>query len=141
MSTNITTISGNVGQDPKIRTTTGGLLIGEISLASNQYRLGQDGQKQTVTSWIPVKGFGKVAERLQNQVTKGTRLIVVGRLQEETWTDKQTNQKRSRLVVVAESFELIGGAKAPAEKAQSEVVQSAAQAVGQDYQEEDSIPF
>lgn len=140
MSTNVTTLSGNVGAEPKFVTTPNGTLICEFSLASNQYKLDHNAEKQVQTSWIPIKVFNKLAERVQRQVTKGTRLIVTGRLQEENWVDKQTNQKRSRLLVIAESLELIGGAKVAAEKADSNVSHiPVAKAVGQAYNPD--IPF
>jgi len=142
MSTNVVTISGNAGADAKLVQTQSGVSIAEFSLASTRYKLGQNGEKTAVTSWIPVKLFNKAADRAGSQVTKGTRLIVTGRLEEESWIDRNTNQKRSRLVVIADSFELIGGAKATAEKAQAEPVgQPVAQAVGQDYQDSEEIPF
>lgn len=143
MSTNVCTISGNAGADARSLTTNNGTVIAEFSLASTRYKLSSSGEKTSTTSWIPVKGFGRVAERIGSQVLKGVRVIVTGSLVEESWIDKQSGQKRSRLVLMADSFELIGGTKA-ADKGQASTgdvptMTAQAVAVGQDYS--DNIPF
>ncbi|MCD8561914.1 MAG: single-stranded DNA-binding protein, partial [Acholeplasmataceae bacterium] len=61
------------------------------------------------TTFVDVDVFGKQAETLGQYLKKGRPIYIEGRLKLETWDDKQTGQKRSRLGVVLESFQFIDG--------------------------------
>jgi single-strand DNA-binding protein len=66
------------------------------------------GQKKTETTFVDITFWAKVAEIVQKYVKKGDPLFVEGRLQTESWDDKQTGQKRSKLKVTGENIQLLG---------------------------------
>lgn len=71
----------------------------------------RDGFKKDKTHFFDCKAFGKTAEIVRDYVKKGDEIGINGRLEQETWDDKQTNQKRSKIVIIANQVSLIGGKK------------------------------
>lgn len=106
---NRVTIMGNLTRDPEIRYTQKGTAVCEIGLAINETWKGDDGQKNESTLFVDVTFWGKTAEVVGEHCKKGRPLYVEGRLQLDTWDDKQTGQKRSRLKVVGDNFQFLGG--------------------------------
>ena len=95
---------GNLTRDPEVRTIPSGMTVCEITLAVNEkYK-----DKETV-SFVDVTVWGKQAETLARWKKKGEPLLVEGKLRQESWTDKQTGQKRSKMKVVCERFTFVGG--------------------------------
>lgn len=99
---------GNLTRDVEIHYTPKGTAVADISLAINR-TWSADGQKQEETTFVDITLFGKVAEIVQQYAPKGKPLFVEGRLQLDTWDDKQTGQKRSKLKVIGENVQLLGG--------------------------------
>lgn len=81
----------------------------EIGLAVNRSYTTDDGQKREDTTFIDVTVWGRQAEVIGQYMKKGRPLFVEGRLQLDTWDDKETGAKRSKLRVVAENFQFLGG--------------------------------
>lgn len=102
-------IMGNATRDPELRYTPKGTAVCELGLAINRSYTGDDGQKKQDTTFVDVTFWARVAEIVQQYVKKGNPLFVQGRLQLETWQDKQTNQPRSKLKVVGENIQLLTG--------------------------------
>ncbi len=102
-SINTVTISGRVGREPEARHTPSGMCITTFSIAVHGYS--KDGDDPTY--WIDCKCFKNLAELISQKVPKGGRLVVNGQLQQEKWTDKATGGNRSKLVVVANSIDII----------------------------------
>jgi single-strand DNA-binding protein len=100
-SVNQVFLLGASGKDPEIRATGGGMTIATFSLATSESRKDAQGNWKDDTTWHNVKAFGKLAEVARDQVKKGTRVVVEGKLTTESWDDKQTGQKRYKTVVVA----------------------------------------
>ena len=98
---------GNLTRDPEVRYTPKGIAIAKIGLAINRYWRDANGEQKEEVTFVDVDAFGKQAETLGNYLKKGRPLMVEGRLKLDTWDDKQTNQKRSRLGVVLESFQFL----------------------------------
>src|ERR1700731_2865727 len=99
---------GNLTRDPEVRYTPKGTAVVEIGLAVNRIYSGEDGEKKEETTFVDVTLWARQAEIAGQYLKKGRPVFIEGRLQLDTWDDKQTGQKRSRLRVVAENLQLLG---------------------------------
>jgi single-strand DNA-binding protein len=98
---------GNLTRDPELRYTPKGLAIAKLGLAVNRTWRDESGQPKEEVTFLDVDAFGKQAETLGQYMKKGKPIMIEGRLRLDTWDDKQTNQKRSKLGVVLESFQFL----------------------------------
>ena len=99
---------GNLTRDPEVRYTPKGTAVTEIGLAVNRVYSGEDGEKKEETTFVDVTLWARQAEIAGQYLKKGRPVFIEGRLQLDTWDDKQTGQKRSRMRVVAENLQLLG---------------------------------
>ena len=112
---------GNLTRDPELRYTQKGMAIARLGVAVNRtWKDANTGENKEEVTFVDVDAFGKQAETLGNYMKKGRPLMIEGRLRLDTWEDKQTQQKRSKLGVVLESFQFLdfrggeeGGGGAP----------------------------
>lgn len=100
---------GNLTRDPEVRHTPKGTAVGDIALAINRAYTAENGEKREDTTYVDVTLWGRTAEIAQQYLRKGRPVYIEGRLQMDTWEDKSTGQKRSKLKVVAEALQLLGG--------------------------------
>lgn len=100
---------GNLTRDPEMRTTPSGLSIAKLGLAVNRSYSTRDGERKEEVTFIDVDAFGKQAEAISKYLKKGSPLMMEGRLKLDQW-EGQSGEKRSKLSVVLESFQFIGGA-------------------------------
>jgi single-strand DNA-binding protein len=102
-------LMGNLTRDPEVRHTPKGTAVCDISLAINRL-LPDDGsgERREEVTYVDVTLWGKTAENAGQYLAKGRSVFVDGRLALETWEDKQSGQKRSKLKVVAESLQFLG---------------------------------
>jgi single-strand DNA-binding protein len=100
---------GNLTRDPEIKYTPKGTAIADIGLAVNRNYTTESGEKREEVTFIDVTLWGRVAEIVGEYCKKGRPLFVEGRLQLDTWDDKATGQKRSKLKVVGDNIQLLGG--------------------------------
>ena len=100
-------LAGNLTRDPELRYTPKGTAIARIGLAINRSWTTETGEKKEEVTFVDVDAFGKTAEIIGQYFKKGRPILMEGRLRYETWDDKQTNQKRSKLGVVMESFQFM----------------------------------
>ena len=98
---------GNLTRDPELRHTPKGTAVSEISMATNRVWNNDQGQKQEETTFVEVTLWGRQAELAQQYLTKGRPVYIEGRLQLDTWDDKETGKKRSKLRVVGENFQFL----------------------------------
>jgi single-strand DNA-binding protein len=91
-----------------VRYTPKGTAVTDIGIAINRIYSGDDGEKKEETTFVDVTLWGRQAEVAQEYLKKGRQVFIEGRLQLDTWDDKQTGQKRSRLRVVAENMQMLG---------------------------------
>jgi len=120
---------GNLTRDPEVRYTPKGTAVAEMSLAINRYIQTESGEKKEEVTFVDVTLWARLAEISGEYLKKGKPVFVEGRLQFDTWDDKQTGQKRSRLRVIAESMQLLGArdnGSRPADRTQEPAVGSAA---------------
>jgi single-strand DNA-binding protein len=101
-------LMGNLTRDPELKYTPKGTAIADIGLAVNRTYTADNGEKREEVTFIDVTLWGRVAEIVGEYCKKGRPLFVEGRLQLDTWDDKQTGQKRSKLKVVGENIQLLG---------------------------------
>ncbi len=100
-------LAGNLTRDPELRYTPKGTAVAKIGLAVSRTWTGEDGQKKDEVSFIDVEAWGRQGEVIAQYMKKGRPLLVEGRLKLDTWEDKNTKQKVSKLKVVLESFSFI----------------------------------
>src|SRR4051794_13797455 len=100
---------GNLTRDPQMRYLPSQTPIVEFGLACNRRFKTQSGEDREEVLFVDCSAFGRQAEIINQYCTKGRPLFVEGRLKYDTWEDKQGGGKRSKLTVVVENFQLLGG--------------------------------
>ena len=100
MSSNSVTVIGNLTRDPELRFTTGGRGVASFGLAVNR-RYQQNGEWQEQTSFFNIVCWGDLGENAATSLTKGSRVIVTGRLEQRSW-ETADNEKRSVVEIVAD---------------------------------------
>ena len=108
MSYNKVILMGNLTKDPELRQTQGGVSVCRFSIALNENYTAKDGTRRENPCFVEVDTFGKSAETIAKFFAKGRPILVEGRLRQDTWDDKQTGQKRSKLLVALERFSFVG---------------------------------
>lgn len=102
-------IAGNVTRDPEMRATPSGAQACNFTIAVNRVFRGSDGNQQEQTSFIDCVAWGKSGETISQFVKKGSGLIVSGRIEQRSWEDKTSGQRRSRTEVIVDDFSFVGG--------------------------------
>jgi single-strand DNA-binding protein len=100
-------LAGNLTRDPELRYTPKGTAVARIGLAINRKWKSETGEMKEDVTFVDVDAFGKTAETIGQYLKKGRPILIEGRLRYETWEDKQTKQKRSKLGVVMETFQFL----------------------------------
>ncbi len=100
---------GNLTRDPEVRYTPKGTAVAELGMAVNRMFSGENGEKREETTFVDVTLWGRTAEIAGEYLKKGRPVFIEGRLQLDSWEDKTSGQKRSKLKVVGETMQLIGG--------------------------------
>ena len=102
-------LMGNITRDIEVKFTPKGTAVADIGMAINRVIPADNGgEKKEETTFVDVTLWGRTAEIVQQYCHKGSPLFIEGRLQYDTWEDKQSGQKRSRIRVVAEGIQLLG---------------------------------
>jgi single-strand DNA-binding protein len=99
---------GNLTRDPELKYTPKGMAIAQLGLAVNRVWSNEAGEKQEEVTFIDVEMFGRKAEVAAEYLKKGRPVFIEGRLKLDSWDDKASGQKRSKLKVVGESLEFLG---------------------------------
>lgn len=94
---------GRLTRDPEMRSTTTGKSIASFSLAVD--RVGQDDQ----ADFFDITAWEKLGELANQYLSKGRRCLVQGRLRQDSWDDKETGKKRTRIEVVATDITFLDG--------------------------------
>ncbi|HEV8069195.1 MAG TPA: single-stranded DNA-binding protein [Planctomycetaceae bacterium] len=101
---------GNLTRDPQVRYTPGGTAVAELGLAVNRTWFDQKtNSRREETTFVDVTLWGRQAEVAGEYLAKGRQVLIEGRLQLDTWEDKESGQKRSKLKVVSENMKMVGG--------------------------------
>ncbi len=99
---------GNLGRDPELRSTPSGQQVASFSLATNRKWKDRDGNRQEQTEWHNIVCWGRQAEIAGQYLTKGRQIFVEGRIQTQSWEDRQSGEKKYRTEIVCENFQMLG---------------------------------
>ena len=105
-------LMGNLTRDPELRFTQSGVAICKVGLAVNRrFKDSSTGEWREEATFIDVTIFGKRGEAFEKFHKKGGTAFIEGSLRLDSWEDKNTGAKRSKLYVVADNWEFVGGAR------------------------------
>jgi len=109
-------LAGNLTRDPELRYTPKGTAIARLGIACNRKWKSETGEMKEEVTFVDVDAFGKTAETIGQYLKKGRPILIEGRLRYDTWEDKQSGQKKSKLGVVLENFQFLdsGGGRGEA---------------------------
>ena len=100
---------GNLTRDPEVRYTPKGSAVADLGIAVNRQYTLDSGEKREEVTFVDVTFWGRTAEVAGEYLKKGRSVFIEGRLQLDTWDDKQSGQKRSKLKVIGEMMQMLGG--------------------------------
>ena len=100
---------GNVGKDPEIRSTTGGMTVASFSLATADRQKDAQGNWTDKTEWHNIVCFQRTAEVVRDYVKKGSQILVEGKIQTRSWDDKTSGEKKYKTEILVNELTLLGG--------------------------------
>ncbi len=101
-------LMGNLTKDVDLRSTAGNQSVATVRLAVNRRYRTKDNEEREETTYVDCEAWGRQAEVMKQYLSKGRPVFIEGRLKLDEWEDQQ-GQKRSKLYVVVENFQFIGG--------------------------------
>ncbi len=104
---NTVTIAGNLTRDIELRATPSGYPIGTLSVAVNDRRKQPNGSWEDYPNYFDCTLLGERAQKLQQYLTKGTKVTVTGKLSQERWQDKESGKARSAVKIVVDGIEFM----------------------------------
>jgi single-strand DNA-binding protein len=143
-------LAGNLTRDPELRYTPKGTAIAKFGMAINRTWKSESGETKEEVTFVDIDAFGRSAEVVGQYLKKGRPVLVEGRLKLDTWEDKNTHQKVSKLKVMMESFSFLdsrgdgGGGESsrkPTITAPPAATAAAAEEVPGEPPSEDDVPF
>ena len=138
-------ITGNLTRDPELRTTPNGASVCSFSVAVNRTYRDASGEQKEDVSFIDCSAWGKLGEMISQYAKKGSGVLVSGRLDQRSWEDKTTGNKRSRVEIVVEDFNFAGSAPSGSSSASSAADEMPAADIPDDIPEEEidlsDVPF
>ncbi|MDG2143668.1 MAG: single-stranded DNA-binding protein, partial [Planctomycetota bacterium] len=102
-------LMGNLTRDPEMRHTQSGMAVCSASIAVNEKFKDASGEWQERSTFVDVTIWGKRGEAFAKFHKKGASAFIEGKLRLDQWEDKQSGQKRSKLFVVGDNWEFVGG--------------------------------
>ena len=102
-------LMGNLTRDPQMKFLPSQTPVAEFGLATNRHFKTQSGEEKDEVTFVDCAAFGKQAEVINQWCRKGKQLFIEGRLKFDTWDDKNGGGKRSKLSVIVENFQFVGG--------------------------------
>lgn len=143
MDLNTVSLTGRLGDNIELRETTGGKSVGEVNLAVDA---GFGDNKKTI--WIGLVMWGKTAEAAAQYLSRGRRIAVSGRLDQDEWRDKESGQQRRKTRVVVNEWTFADSEKKAAGESRSQELppagryeKAAAVHGGEAPIQDDDIPF
>ena len=101
-------LMGNLTRDPEVKYTPKGTALANLGLAVNRRWTTETGEQKEEVTFVDVEVWGRQAETAGQYLSKGRPVFVEGRLKLDSWEDKESGQKRSKLKVVAERVQFLG---------------------------------
>lgn len=111
---------GNLTRDPEFKTTNSGTSVAQIGLAINQ-TFSKNGEKKEETTFVDITLWGKLADLANQYLKKGNPVFIEGRLRNESWVDKETGKKRSKMTVVGDSIQFLSSKNSSSKEADPNV--------------------
>ena len=108
---NLVILKANLTRDPEVRYLQTDTAIAAFGVAVNRKWKDDAGNQKEEVSFFDVEAWGKTAETVAQWFKKGSPILITGRLKQETWDDKQTGQKRSKVKIVLSQFDFCGDTK------------------------------
>jgi single-strand DNA-binding protein len=102
-------LMGNLTRDPQLKYLPSQTAVAEFGIACNRKFKGTNGEDREEVTFVDVTAFGKTGETINQYLTKGKPIFIEGRLKYDQWEDKNGGGKRSKLTVVVDNFQFIGG--------------------------------
>ena len=147
-SLNKVLLIGNLTHDPELRRIPSGTAVVTLRMAVNESFKSKTGEAVEKAIFLDVDVWDRQAETCQQYLSKGSPVLIEGRLQMDTWDDKETGQKRSRLKVRAERVQFLSGSRREGGDMRDTAPASASPAAASAYVEplakpsdEEDIPF
>jgi len=131
---------GNLTRDPDVRYTPKGTAVADIGMAINRYYSADSGERREETTFVDVTLWGRQAEVAGQYLKKGRPVYIEGRLQLDSWDDKTTGQKRTKLKVVGEQMQLLGSREGGGGGSGDEGYSSSGGGGGGGYERQDTPP-
>ena len=114
-------LMGNVGKDPEIRTTPSGVTVANFTLATTERFKGGDGNWQNKTEWHYLTAFNRTAEVVRDYVHKGSKVLVEGRIETQSWEKDAVKQYKT--VIIVNDLTLLDGKPKEAQQQPSQNTQ------------------
>jgi single-strand DNA-binding protein len=111
MNLNKVMLAGNLTRDVELKYTPSGREVAELALAVNERWKNAEGQVQEATTFVECRAWGKLAATLANHFYKGKPIFIEGRMRQEEWTDKETQKKRRKTLVIVDTFQFLNDGK------------------------------
>ena len=108
-SVNKVILLGNVGKDPEIKSTGGGTMVANFTLATSDRQKDAQGNYQDRTEWHNLVAFSRTAEIVRDYVSKGSKLYVEGKIQTRSWDDKNSGERKYRTEIIVFDISLLSG--------------------------------
>lgn len=142
-------LAGNLTRDPELRYTPKGTAVARLGLAINRNWRTETGEQKEEVTFVDVDAFGRQAETIGQYFKKGRPILIEGRLKYDSWEDKQSGQKKSKLGVVLEGFQFLdsqrggegGGNAEPRPSRPAAAAPVAPPAADEPPMPEDDVPF
>lgn len=102
-------IAGNLTRDPQVKFLPNDKAVCDFSIAINRRYKTASGEQKEEATFVDVQAWGRTAELVGQYLIKGAGAVVIGELRMDSWDDKKTGEKRSKIKVVADSVQFLGG--------------------------------
>ena len=102
-------LMGNLTRDPQLKYLPSQTAVVEFGLACNRKFKTQAGEEKEEVTFVDCTAFGRTGEVINQYFTKGKPIFIEGRLKYDSWEDTQGGGKRSKITVVIENFQFVGG--------------------------------
>jgi single-strand DNA-binding protein len=106
---NSVVVVGRLTRDPELRYTPSGAPVCSFSIATSRRYVKEDGRRAEATTFLDVDVWRRMAEICKQFLRKGREVLVLGSLRQSRWKDPKTQESRSRIRIVAQQVQFLGG--------------------------------
>lgn len=138
MSLNKVFLIGNLTKDPEARKTSGGTSVCGFDIAVNRRFKGANGEPKDEVTFVSCEAWGKTAENICRYLSKGSQVLIEGRLKLDQW--EKDGVKKQRLSVVCENVQFLNGKKSAEKEAAGENFETQS-ATNSSAEKPDDLPF